>query len=97
METSSSKMHYVPKKFTSATSPMTPAQNQAAQQKQQAKQQQQQKAATNGANGHSNSNSNGEKCCVCEKTVYAMEKIEADKKVYHKLCFKCTSCNCTLK
>jgi hypothetical protein len=26
-----------------------------------------------------------------------MEKIEADKKVYHKLCFKCTTCNCTLK
>jgi len=28
------------------------------------------------------------KCSVCNKTVYAMEKIEADKKVYHKSCFK---------
>jgi hypothetical protein len=47
----------------------------------------------------SQSSNNGlaEKCFACEKTVYAMEKIEADKKVYHKLCFKCTSCNCTLK
>jgi hypothetical protein len=28
------------------------------------------------------------KCSVCHKTVYAMEKIEADKKIYHKSCFK---------
>lgn len=28
------------------------------------------------------------KCSVCGKTVYAMEKIEADKKIYHKSCFK---------
>jgi hypothetical protein len=28
------------------------------------------------------------KCSVCNKTVYAMEKIEADKKIYHKSCFK---------
>ena len=46
---------------------------------------------------HHQSTLSADKCCVCEKTVYAMEKIEADKKIYHKLCFKCTSCNCTLK
>jgi len=28
------------------------------------------------------------KCAACNKTVYAMEKIEADKRVYHKSCFK---------
>jgi len=37
------------------------------------------------------------KCSVCNKTVYAMEKIEADKKVYHKSCFKCTHCKSILK
>lgn len=102
VETSSSKMHYVPKKFTSATSPMTPTstnqQSKQANGGSGANKSNGHKSATNGSNGHSNSsNSNAEKCCVCEKTVYAMEKIEADKKVYHKLCFKCTSCNCTLK
>ncbi|CAF3754115.1 unnamed protein product [Adineta steineri] len=37
------------------------------------------------------------KCSVCNKTVYAMEKIEADKKVYHKACFKCMHCKSILK
>ncbi|CAF1929436.1 unnamed protein product [Rotaria magnacalcarata] len=37
------------------------------------------------------------KCSVCQKTVYAMEKIEADKKVYHKSCFKCMHCKSILK
>ena len=71
VETASSKLTYMPKKFTSATKPAPPP------------------ASTN--------TSNGNKCHLCEKTVYAMEKIEADKKVYHKLCFKCSMCNCTLK
>ncbi len=39
----------------------------------------------------------GEACCVCERTVYAMERLEADKKIYHKTCFKCTACSCPLK
>jgi hypothetical protein len=34
-----------------------------------------------------------QKCAVCNKTVYAMEKIEADGKVYHKTCFRCSECN----
>jgi hypothetical protein len=53
---------------------------------------------TNGVNGSGAQVAPAaEKCFICEKTVYAMEKIEADKKVYHKQCFKCTSCNCPLK
>ncbi|CAF1025045.1 unnamed protein product [Rotaria sordida] len=36
------------------------------------------------------------KCSVCNKTVYAMEKIEADKKIYHKSCFKCMHCKSIL-
>ena len=109
VETSSSKMNYVPKKFTSATAPATAQKSQnnnssatAASAKPAAPPPKQN--ITNGLltpatslNQSTNNVSNTEKCCVCEKTVYAMEKIEADKKVYHKLCFKCTSCNCTLK
>jgi len=37
------------------------------------------------------------KCFLCNKTVYAMEKVEADKKVYHKSCFKCVQCKSVLK
>lgn len=36
------------------------------------------------------------KCFVCSKTVYPMEKLEADKHVYHKFCFKCKTCNRTV-
>ena len=35
-------------------------------------------------------------CAVCSKTVYAMERLEADKVVYHKVCFKCDVCKKTL-
>ncbi|EDO50008.1 predicted protein [Nematostella vectensis] len=38
-----------------------------------------------------------EKCEVCNKTVYPMERLAADKKVYHKFCFKCNECNNTLR
>lgn len=37
-----------------------------------------------------------EECAVCNRVVYAMEKLEADKVVYHKTCFKCSVCNKTL-
>jgi hypothetical protein len=128
VETSSSKMNYVPKKFTSySTSPATPTSTTApagnplssSQQQQQPKpkaagsptsngpsQQQKLQAQTYvggllttvAATSNSGSASTAaEKCFICEKTVYAMEKIEADKKLYHKQCFKCTSCNCPLK
>ncbi|CAM4756609.1 unnamed protein product [Rotaria magnacalcarata] len=43
------------------------------------------------------SNVDPTKCFGCNKTVYAMEKIEADKKVYHKSCFKCMHCKSILK
>lgn len=38
-----------------------------------------------------------EKCESCNKTVYPMEKLSADKKVFHKTCFKCTECKSTLR
>lgn len=37
-----------------------------------------------------------EKCAACQKTVYAMEKMEMDKNVYHKSCFKCSHCSARL-
>lgn len=37
-----------------------------------------------------------EKCHVCAKTVYAMEKIVADDVVFHKNCLKCSECQKTL-
>lgn len=37
-----------------------------------------------------------EECAVCGKVVYVMERLEADKVVYHKTCFKCSVCNKTL-
>jgi hypothetical protein len=35
-------------------------------------------------------------CAVCGKTVYAMEKMVADKVLFHKNCMKCTHCSKTL-
>jgi hypothetical protein len=37
------------------------------------------------------------KCAVCSKTVYAMERMDADGMSFHKTCMKCQECNCTLK
>jgi uncharacterized CHY-type Zn-finger protein len=33
-----------------------------------------------------------EKCEVCKKTVYAMEKVSVEGKSYHEGCFKCAHC-----
>ncbi|CAF1028400.1 unnamed protein product [Adineta steineri] len=70
VETASSKIKYVPKRFVS-----TPAPKQ----------------------NNSEPMVDSTKCSACNKTVYAMEKIEADKKVYHKSCFKCMHCKAILK
>jgi len=70
VETASSKIKYVPKRFVS-----TPAPKQA----------------------KTEPIIDLTKCFACNKKVYAMEKIEADRKVYHKSCFKCTHCKSILK
>ena len=38
----------------------------------------------------------GAKCAVCGKTAYPLESVTALEKQYHKLCFKCSVCACTL-
>ena len=35
-------------------------------------------------------------CLVCQKTVYTMDRLQADKKIYHKSCFRCKHCKKTL-
>ncbi|CAN0900693.1 LIM domain-containing protein WLIM1 [Linum grandiflorum] len=38
-----------------------------------------------------------QKCKACEKTVYLVDQLSADNKVYHKFCFRCHHCKGTLK
>ncbi|GAV71006.1 LIM domain-containing protein [Cephalotus follicularis] len=38
-----------------------------------------------------------QKCKACEKTVYLVDQLTADNKVYHKACFRCHHCKGTLK
>ena len=38
-----------------------------------------------------------QKCMACDKTVYLVDKLTADNRVYHKACFRCHHCNGTLK
>ncbi|KAM7471339.1 hypothetical protein LguiA_009522 [Lonicera macranthoides] len=38
-----------------------------------------------------------QKCKACEKTVYFVDQLTADNKVYHKFCFRCHHCKGTLK
>ena len=35
----------------------------------------------------------GPKCKKCGKTVYKAEEIVSEAGIYHKLCFRCSSCN----
>ena len=37
------------------------------------------------------------KCMACDKTVYLVDKLTADNRVYHKACFRCHHCKGTLK
>ncbi|KAL8583197.1 hypothetical protein ACOMHN_053710 [Nucella lapillus] len=39
----------------------------------------------------------GDKCTKCDKTVYQQERAEAGGLPFHKLCFKCSICQTTLK
>jgi len=36
------------------------------------------------------------KCSRCTQSVYPMEQVEYDKKLYHQTCFKCLECKSTL-
>ncbi|KAL6509606.1 LIM domain-containing protein wlim1 [Orobanche gracilis] len=38
-----------------------------------------------------------QKCKACEKTVYLVDQLTADNKVYHRACFRCHHCKGTLK
>ncbi|KAL6068022.1 LIM zinc-binding domain-containing protein [Balamuthia mandrillaris] len=38
-----------------------------------------------------------ERCIVCDKAVYFSDKLQADGKVFHKACFRCTECKNVLK
>ncbi|KAK3781756.1 hypothetical protein RRG08_037159 [Elysia crispata] len=38
----------------------------------------------------------GPKCGICDRTVYAQEKIEAGNVSFHQNCFKCSVCNMKL-
>lgn len=40
---------------------------------------------------------NSDLCEICSEVVYATEKLVADNKIFHKACFKCTSCKAVLK
>ncbi|XP_008811666.1 LIM domain-containing protein WLIM1 [Phoenix dactylifera] len=37
------------------------------------------------------------KCTACSKTVYLVDKLTADNRIYHKACFRCHHCKGTLK
>jgi hypothetical protein len=36
------------------------------------------------------------KCEICGKTAYPLESVTAIEKTFHKTCFKCSVCSCTL-
>ncbi|KAK9065683.1 hypothetical protein SSX86_015084 [Deinandra increscens subsp. villosa] len=38
-----------------------------------------------------------QKCMACDKTVYLVDKLTADNRVFHKACFRCHHCKGTLK
>ncbi|OAY39287.1 LIM domain-containing protein WLIM1 [Manihot esculenta] len=38
-----------------------------------------------------------QKCMACDKTVYLVDKLTADKRNYHRSCFRCHHCKGTLK
>ncbi|WOK92048.1 LIM domain-containing protein [Canna indica] len=38
-----------------------------------------------------------QKCLACEKTVYLVDQLTADGRIYHRACFRCHHCKGTLK
>ena len=38
-----------------------------------------------------------QKCTACDKTVYLVDRLAANNRVYHKACFRCHHCTSTLK
>ncbi|KAK8938085.1 Pollen-specific protein SF3 [Platanthera guangdongensis] len=38
-----------------------------------------------------------QKCMACDKTVYLVDKLTADNRIYHKTCFRCHHCRGSLK
>ncbi|KAK8561325.1 hypothetical protein V6N12_048399 [Hibiscus sabdariffa] len=38
-----------------------------------------------------------QKCSACDKTVYLVDKLTADNRIFHKACFRCHHCRGTLK
>ncbi|KAG6417457.1 hypothetical protein SASPL_119617 [Salvia splendens] len=38
-----------------------------------------------------------QKCTACEQTVYLVDRLAANNRVYHKACFRCHHCKGTLK
>ncbi|XP_073034267.1 LIM domain-containing protein WLIM1-like [Primulina eburnea] len=38
-----------------------------------------------------------QKCRACSLTVYLVDRLAADNRIYHKACFRCHHCNGTLK
>ncbi|XP_031478783.1 LIM domain-containing protein WLIM1-like [Nymphaea colorata] len=38
-----------------------------------------------------------QKCQACQKTVYLVDQLVADKRIFHKACFRCYHCKGTLK
>jgi len=49
--------------------------------------------ASAGSAGPSKFGGGGQKCTVCDKTVYAAETVAYEKKPYHGECFKCSVCS----
>ncbi|XP_057963837.1 LIM domain-containing protein WLIM1-like [Malania oleifera] len=38
-----------------------------------------------------------QKCMACQKTVYLVDRLTADNRIFHKACFRCHHCRGTLK
>ncbi|KAJ4962489.1 hypothetical protein NE237_022428 [Protea cynaroides] len=38
-----------------------------------------------------------QKCMACDKTVYLVDQLTADNRIFHKACFRCHHCRSTLK